>query len=66
MDGCDVRLVVRVSFEGVRREHGPNWGRRNTVPLKVQGHMKCVFQEVGLQSRFPIDKVGSTPGALGH
>ena len=36
LDGCDVRLVDRVSFEG----DGSRWGRRDTVPLNVEGQLK--------------------------
>ena len=36
-------------LRGCRREHGPNWIRRNTVLLKVQEHLKGVDQEVSLQ-----------------
>ena len=31
------------------REHGSHWRRRDTVPLNVQGQLKCVDQEVCLQ-----------------
>ena len=36
-------------LRGCRREHGSHWGRRNTVPLNVQGQLKGVDQEVCLQ-----------------
>ena len=36
-------------FRGCRREHGFHWGRRDTVPLKVQGQLKGVDQEACLQ-----------------
>ena len=36
-------------LRGCRREHGSHWGRRDTVPLKVQGQLKGVDQEVCLQ-----------------
>ena len=36
-------------LRGCRREHGSHWGRRNTVPLNVQGQLKDVDQEVHLQ-----------------
>ena len=39
MDGCDVRLDRQGELRGCRRDHGPNWRRRNTVPLNVRGHM---------------------------
>ena len=35
---------------GCRREHGSHWGRRDKVPLNVQGQLKDVDQEVYLQS----------------
>ena len=35
-------------LRGCRREHGFHWGRRNTVPLNVQGQLKGVDQEVCL------------------
>ena len=35
-------------LRGCRREHGSHWGRRDTVPLNVQGQLKCVDQEVYL------------------
>ena len=36
-------------LRGCRREHGSHWGRRDTVPLNVQGQLKDVDQEVCLQ-----------------
>ena len=47
LDGCDVRLVDRGSFEGANANMV--WGRRDTVPLNVQGQLKDVDQEVYLQ-----------------
>ena len=35
-------------LRGCRREHGSHWGRRDTVPLKVQWQLKGVDQEVYL------------------
>ena len=35
-------------LRGCRREHGSHWGRRDTVPLNVQEHLKGVDQEVYL------------------
>ena len=35
-------------LRGCRREHGSYWGRRDTVPLNVQGQLKGVDQEVRL------------------
>ena len=49
LDGCDVRLVDRGELRGCRREHGSNWGRRDTVPLNLQGQLKDVDQEMYLQ-----------------
>ena len=49
LDGCDVRLVDRVELRGCRREHGFHWGRRDTVPLKVQEQLKCEDQKPCLQ-----------------
>ena len=45
-------------LRGCRREHGSHWGRRDTVPLKVQGQLKGVDQEVCLQL---ICKTGQRP-----
>ena len=53
LDGCDVRLVDRSEIRGCRREHGSR-GRRNTVPLKVQGQLKDVDQEVYFQLIYEI------------
>ena len=36
-------------FRGCRREHGFQWGRRDTEPLKVEGQLKGVDQEACLQ-----------------
>ena len=36
-------------LRGCRREHGSHWGRRDTVPLNVQGQLKGVDQEACLQ-----------------
>ena len=36
-------------LRGCRREHGSHWGRRDTVPLNVQGQLKDVDQEACLQ-----------------
>ena len=49
LDGCDVRLADQRELRGCRREHGSHWRRRDTVPLKVQGQLKGVDQEVYLQ-----------------
>ena len=38
----------RRELRGCRREHGSHWGRRDTVPLKVQGQLKGVDQEACL------------------
>ena len=39
-------------FRGCPREHGSHWGRRDTVPLKVQGQLKGVDRAVCLQLTF--------------
>ena len=49
LGGCDVRLVDRSELRGCRRELGSHWGRRDTVPQKVQGQLKGVDQEACLQ-----------------
>ena len=49
LDGCDVRLADQGGLRGCRREHGSHWGRRDTVPRKVQGQLKGVDQEACLQ-----------------
>ena len=36
-------------LRGCRREHGSHWGRRDTVPQKVQGQLKGVDQEACFQ-----------------
>ena len=36
-------------LRGCRREHGSHWGRRDAVPLKVQGQLKGGDQGVSLQ-----------------
>ena len=38
-----------VELRGCRGERGSHWGRRDTVPLNVQGQLKDVDQEVYLQ-----------------
>ena len=49
LDGCDVRLVDRGSFEGPDANMVPIGDDGDTVPLKVQGQLKGVDQEVCLQ-----------------
>ena len=44
-------------LRGCRREHGSHWGRRDTVPRKVQGQLKCV-EEACLQL---IKETGQRP-----
>ena len=67
LDGCDVRLVDRGSFEGADANLIPIGGRRDTVPLNVQGQLKDVDQEVYLQL---IYEIGQRPEnqitTLGH
>ena len=46
LDGCDVRLLDRVSFKGADANMVPR--RRDAVPLNVQGQLKGVDQEVCL------------------
>ena len=41
-------------LRGCRREHGFYWEGRNSVPLKVQGQVKGVDQEVYLQLIYEI------------
>ena len=48
----------RGELRGCRREHGSYWGRRDTLPLKVQEQLKGVDQEVCLQL---IYETGTTP-----
>ena len=54
LDGCDVRLVDQGELRGCRREHGSHWGRRDTVPLNVQGQLEGVDQEACLQLIYEI------------
>ena len=49
LDGCDVSTCRPGELRGCRREHGSHEGRRDTVPLNVQGQLKDVDQEAYLQ-----------------
>ena len=41
--------ITQATPQQRRRKHGSHWGRRDTVPLKVQGQLKGVDQEACLQ-----------------
>ena len=45
LDGCDVRLADRVSFDGADANMVPIGDDEDTVPLHVPGQLKGVDQE---------------------